>query len=348
MRVAIIIPRIDQLGPILFIQALVNQLFDMDNLKLRIFYIDKTVDPNIQIMVPVERLDYRNFPFGDYDIVHTNGIRPDFFAFINRKKIKYHISTIHNFVFDDLAFTYNKFISLIFGNIWLLLWRRADKLICVSMAMEKYYAKWFPSSKLEVIYYGISETNGSFVPDSDVIHAITEFRSRGLKVIGCAAILTKRKGIDKLLYLVSEEKEFALVVIGNGKELRNLQRLAEKLKIKDRCEFNGFRSKAVNYFSYFDFLIMPSLSEGFGLVLIEAAQQKVPIICSDIEVFNELFNNDEVTFFNPDDLTTLNEALKVSAETVQKKIESAYTRFTNSYTDRIMAKNYCQLYQSFS
>ncbi len=66
------------------------------------FYFDKKIDTRVKISVPVERIGFRNFNFHDFDIIHTNGIRPDFFAFVNRKKIKYHISTIHNFVFDDI------------------------------------------------------------------------------------------------------------------------------------------------------------------------------------------------------------------------------------------------------
>ena len=346
MRVAIIIPRIDQLGPVKVIQALGNLLCEIEKLQITVFYLDKTVDPQVKMMVPVERLGLRKFRFGDYDIIHTNGIRPDLFAFINRKKIKYHISTIHNFVFNDLAFTYNKLISWIFGNVWLILWRRADKLVCVSKAMKDYYAKWFSLSKLEVIYNGIAEIDNSFIPDYDVIQAINCFYSKGLKVIGSAGILTKRKGIDQVLYMVAEEKEFALVIIGNGKELPGLKHLAKKLNITDRCLFCGFRSNAVNYFRYFDFFIMPSRSEGFGLAMIEAVQQKIPVICSDLEVLKELFNTDEVIFFRLYDKASLASALRTAKETGNIKTELAYTRYKNEYTDRLMAKQYYELYQS--
>lgn len=345
MRVAIIIPRLEELGPVKSIQSLVNSLCGIEKLQIKVFYLDKPIDPRIKMMVPVERLDPGNFRFGDYDIIHTNGIRPDLFAFINRKKIKYHISTIRNFVFDDLSFTYNRLVSFIFGNVWLILWRRADKLVCVSEAMKSYYEKWFSSSNLEVIYNGISETDNSLMADDDIIQIIEGFRSKGLKVIGCAGILTKRKGIDQILNVLAEEKEFSLVIIGKGKKLLSLQRLAKKLKISDRCWFSGFRSNAVNYFRYFDFFAMPSRSEGFGRALIEAVQQKVPVICSDLSVFKELFNSDEVTFFKLEELNSLTEALKVAMETGDTKAELAYSRYQNNYTDRIMAKHYLELYQ---
>jgi len=346
LRVAIIVPRLEECGPVKVIQSLVNSLYKIDGIQIMVFYLDKYVDNQIKMMVPIERLDKKRFCFGDYDIIHTNGIRPDLFAFINRQKIKYHISTIHNFVFEDLTFTYNKLISLIFGNLWLVLWGRADNLVCVSKAMKEYYSQWFPSTKLEVIYNGIAEVDNSLTLDIEIIEAINEIHSKKLKIIGASGILTKRKGIDQILHLLAERKEFALVIIGKGKELANLQHLAEKLKISERCLFCGFRSYAVNYFRYFDFFIVPSISEGFGLVLIEAVQQKIPVICSDIKVFQELFNSYEVTFFNLKDCNSLDNALKLATKTGNNKVEFAYTRFMNNYIDQFMARKYYELYKS--
>ena len=346
MRVAIIVARIDQAGPIIVIQNLVNSLEIFNDLMVKVFYLDKKVNPQFSMIVPVERFDSQKFRFADYDIVHTNGIRPDLLAFLNRKKIKYHISTLHNLVFEDLTFTYNRLISFFFGNIWLLLWNRADKLVCVSEAVKTYYSKWFSKSKLEVICNGIAEIDSSFVPEYDVIQAVGNFHSSELKVIGFVGILTNRKGIDQVLYLIAAEKNLALVIIGDGKELGNLMHLAGKLKISDRCLFCGFRSYASVYIRYFDFFIMPSRSEGFGLALIEAIQQKIPVICSDIAVFEELYHEDEVVFFKSGDKGSLSAALKIAIETGQKKVEKAYASYLNNYTAEAMAKKYYELYKS--
>jgi len=346
MRVAIIIPRLEELGPVKVIQTLVNSLYKADGLQIKIFYLDKTINDQIKMMVPVERLDRKHFCFEDYDIIHTNGIRPDLFAFLNRKRISYHIVTIHNFVFEDLAFTYNKLISGIFGNIWLILWKRADKLVCVSDTMKELYSKWFSVSKLEVIHNGITETENSLITEPDIINAINNFHSKGLKVVGAAGILTKRKGLDQILTLLSKEKKIALMIFGTGKELSTLKCLAKRLDVSDRCMFCGFRRNAVEYFRYFDFFMVPSRSEGFCLTLAEAVQQKVPVICSDIDVFRELFNSDEVTFFKTDDNDSLSEAMKVSVETGNEKIELAYASYMSQYTDQLMARKYYELYMS--
>jgi glycosyltransferase involved in cell wall biosynthesis len=122
--------------------------------------------------------------------------------------------------------------------------------------------------------------------------------------------------------------------------------LSEKLKISDRCLFCGFRSNASVYLRYFDIFVMPSRSEGFGLALIEAIQQKIPVICSDISVFKELFSDNEVTFFELGDQGSLADAIKTVTETGHNKAELAYAKYLNHYTSSIMAKNYYELYKS--
>jgi L-malate glycosyltransferase len=346
LKVAIIIPRLEQLGPVKAIQALVNALHTFEDIVIEVFYIDKKIDSHIKILAPVFLLDSKHFCFNEYDIIHTSGIRPDFFAFINRRKIKCHISTIHNYVFDDLRYSYNRLFSWIFGNIWLILWKKADKLVCVSGELKNYYSNWFSSGKLAVIHNGISDPENSQLPEIDVLQTINNFKSRGLKVLGVAGILTKRKGVDQLFPLLAEEKSYALIIIGSGKELSNLKKIAKKMGISDRVEFCGFRSNAVQYFRHFDFFTMPSRSEGFGLALIEAVRQKVPVICSDLPVFKELLSTSEATFFKLEDITSLTQALRTSMELGKKKADLAYARYQSQYTDRIMAKKYYDLYSA--
>ncbi len=102
------------------------------------------------------------------------------------------------------------------------------------------------------------------------------------------------------------------------------------------------------YFHLFDIFIMPSRSEGLGLTLIEAVQQKVPVICSDIEVFKELFNKEEVTFFKLDNKNSLTDALHEVNESGSKKATLAYSGFKNKYAAKLMAEHYGELYHSAS
>ena len=57
-------------------------------------------------------------------------------------------------------------------------------------------------------------------------------------------------------------------------------------------------------------LVMPSFYEGFGLPILEALSFDCPVICSDIPVFRELFENN-VTYFNLNSKEDLKEKIKL-------------------------------------
>lgn len=344
MRVAIVISRLDRYGPVVIIKNLVNALKSVDDLKFTVFYLEGAPDPELMQGISTEKLDRRNFNFDQYDIIHTHGIRPDLYAFLHRKKIKYHISTIHNFVFEDLRFRYIRIVSWIFGNIWLILWRRADKLVCVSNSLKSYYLKWLPDSKLEVICNGISDADNSVPVDHKVIEVIERFHGKGLRVAGFTGNLSAIKGIDLLLPLIDREKGIGLVIIGDGSEMQELIRLSKIYQIEERCVFCGYLTNAGACLKHFDLFIMPSRSEGFGLAMLEAVQQKIPVICSDIVVFRELFKNDEVTFFNLEDAESFSIALKTAITEGNHKTEMAYKHYIENYTADTMAKHYRDIY----
>jgi glycosyltransferase involved in cell wall biosynthesis len=329
------------------VKALTDSLSESGK-SVRLYYIDEHIDPDLDFKVPVERLNPRKFPFEDFEIVHTNGLRPDFFAYINRNKIKYHISTAHSFIFEDLTYTYNRIISFLFGNIWLIIWKRADRLVCVSDSLRQYYQKWLPADKLSFIYNGVPELKSVDCQDDIIRETIGRFHSDGLKVIGSACNLNKTKGIDHILHLIAEDKKLGLIVIGHGKEYDHLKRLAANLKINERCFFSGFRSNARRYFKYFDLFIVPSRTEGFSLALVEAVEQRIPVVCSDLRVFQEMFSSNEVTFFSLSDKTSLLKAVNEAVATGMEKTALAWAGYRNKFTSRAMADNYLELYQSIS
>ena len=346
MRVAIIITRPVLLGPSIVMKSLVTSLSGIENLRVELYCLGKPKEDEEEFDYHWVKFDLSRFRFEDYDVIHTNGIRPDMIAFLFRRRIRRHISTIHSLVYEEFLLARNRLFSVVFGKIWLLFWKRADKLVCVSNSVRNYYSKWFPSGKLEVIHNGIPEKVSFEESDHDIRMRIDHFRNRGLKVIGTAAILTRLKNTQLLLELVAARSEFACVVIGNGKELGNLKELAEKLDISNRCFFAGFRKEAANYFRYFDFYVAASLSEGFGLAVVEAAREKVPVVCSGIAAFRELFTPDEVTFFDPFDCNSLSAALDIASVEGKGKSEAAYSAFRVKYTETHMGFNYYELYKS--
>jgi len=83
--------------------------------------------------------------------------------------------------------------------------------------------------------------------------------------------------------------ELKILFIGKESELSDkCKKLLDKEDIDNRVYFLGDIENAAKYLPVFDLFIMSTLMDTFGIVVIEALMQKVPVLASDIEVMKEL------------------------------------------------------------
>ena len=85
--------------------------------------------------------------------------------------------------------------------------------------------------------------------------------------------------IKSLQYLPDNIK---FLVLGDGPDKEKLDKLVEKLKVKDRVKFLGLVDHKVmpKYLKASDIFIRASLSEGFGNSFIEAMAAEIPVIAT--------------------------------------------------------------------
>jgi len=135
-----------------------------------------------------------------------------------------------------------------------------------------------------------------------------------------------------------------LILIGPDDFFSNrLIQLIKQLNQSKRIIFfhNPKRSDMVFFYKNALALIHPSLSEGFGLPLVEAAYFNLPIIAANIEVFKELLNNKYISF-NP--LSVKDIAEKIIFFLKQKtKVE--YGNLLNKFSFEKMVIETYKLYQ---
>lgn len=346
MNIAVILPSLKNAAPILVGLNLASGLIHFGH-SVTIFYFDKMVELKLPDGCRAERISFfRKINFNDFDIVHSHMMRPDFFVFIhgiNFKKVKY-IATLHNYVEEELYHYYNKFISLVFSFLWNLAWTRQNKLVVLSKHALDYYNRFSFNKKISYAYNGVSVDIDYSSLDSQIKNEIESLRKKGLFIIGTYCNITKRKGLDQLLQLAKINNEVAIVIIGHGPEKDALIKLAEKFNVLDRCLFYPFLANAHQYNILFDVYSMPSRSEGFGLALVEAALHKKNILCSNIDIFREIFSEKEITYFDVDDIDSLNNAVNGMINGIDKSPFS-YLRAMNDYSIYSMTQRYIDIYQ---
>ena len=103
------------------------------------------------------------------------------------------------------------------------------------------------------------------------------------KTIITVSRLVKKNGIDILIKAVSLLISYvSLLIVGDGKERKKLEKLAQKLGIKDKVRFLGSISpnEIPKYLSQADVFVRPSRSEGLGSAFLEAMALGLPVIGS--------------------------------------------------------------------
>jgi hypothetical protein len=110
----------------------------------------------------------------------------------------------------------------------------------------------------------------------------------------CVARLSPEKGISILLraagQLAREGRPFELDLVGDGAQRAALESLALELGLGDRVRFAGWRSGAEVRERILDAraLVLPSLSEGLPVVIMEALALRRPVIGTDVGGIGEL------------------------------------------------------------
>ena len=123
----------------------------------------------------------------------------------------------------------------------------------------------------------------------------------------------KRKNVDLLLEAKKHMKTKAnLVIVGDGPLLNQMKEKAEKEYFDgnlDNVYFTGSRRDVEDIYPSCDLLVLPSFTESFGLVLIEALACGKPVIGSDVGGIREIITEDVGLLIDPNDSKDLANAI---------------------------------------
>lgn len=174
----------------------------------------------------------------------------------------------------------------------------ADHIIAVSNYTKQLIVNRYAidPAKIEVVYNGIDPlTPGS--------HKITRNFAPNRPIIVFMGRLTMQKGAEYFLELaqsvLNELPDALFVVAGHGDQYTSLLLHNADLQLSAHVLFTGFvRGKQkTDLLNRADVFVMPSLSEPFGLVALEAAQRHTPVIVSRNSGVAEVMQASVVTDF---------------------------------------------------
>ena len=249
---------------------------------------------------------YKNFKF---DLIHSHVALPDGYAgMLLAKKYKKNLFvTIHGQDFQQTIYKNKKCKKYIEKII-----NFSKKTILVSEKLKNIGINKLNINpeKLIVIPNGINA-------DDIYKKKSTPLRQyKGGEIILSVSNLTETKGIDLNLRAIAKSKEkypnIYYLIIGDGKERKNLEKLVKELKVKNYVKFLGQipYNKVMEYMSICDIFSLPSWNEAFGVVYIEAMAHAKPVIACRGEGIDGIIKDKETGILGkPKDVNSLVGAL---------------------------------------
>ena len=216
------------------------------------------------------------------------------------------------------------------------------KSVAVGEAVNKNLKEDVGITDSRVIY------NGVVLKETD--DQVDEIISYGGIKLGCIARLSEQKGLTYLLDAMSllTIKDIRLFIVGEGELREELENKVKELNLQDSVIFLGYRKDIVECINSFDFCVLPSVFEGFGLVAIEAFMNSKTLVATDIPGLNEVVTNKNGVLVPAKDPAALASAIdKLATDAIlrQELASQAKKDYENKFSYPMFLENYRALYR---
>jgi len=279
-------------------------------------------------------------------IVHTHTVDSLVEAAICKIILPF-VKHIHTFHFGDYP-NYEKkymFLEKIFGKI-------PSKLIAVGhrqrgQILNKYN---FNKKKIDIIWNGVDEISSKV--DKNILKNYNINSDKKI-IIGTMGVLIKQKGytylIDVIFELYKKRKDFILLIVGRGPELKTLKAKCVNLGLNNTVFFLGWVERAAQrILPIFDIFVQSSLWEAMSMVILEAMAAKKPIVTTNVGDNNLMINNGIDGFIvEPKDIKNMANSLSELINDKEKRVtfgQRIYKKYNQIGTIQTMVKNYEELY----
>lgn len=343
MKIAFILPSLDEKGPEIFTDNLIQGLL-LKGHSCEVFYFNKSLR-EMHFSVKCTRIHFlRVHDFSDFDIVHTTMAKPDIYMALYRNKInKPWVSGIHCFMKEDLRQIRGWFKTWLYVKMWTYALCKANNVVVSSISMLDYYKRLLhEEKKWAVIPYGIPLRKTESI-DAMAKKKLLDLKSKYIVLVGCG-LLIKRKGFYQLVNYLSHNPNAAVVLIGEGECRNELAEQSQKLGVQDRLLLLGYRTKSMNYYPFCDIYCMSSNSEGFGLAMLEAMSVGLPIVCSDLEIYRDYMSAENFSFFEFGVQESFNQAVDAVIQRKDYYAKKSFETFQKNFSLDSMADKHVKFY----
>lgn len=235
------------------------------------------------------------------DVVHTHMFATDFIAGISARLcgIKRLFATVHGYYFNPLDYRgltrlKKNILSYLYRAIYVLF----EKVIAVSNSVKEDLVRRkgvrVQLNKIDVVYH-IEDLESSVFSEVNIRDRLGI--KKDIKIVSVISNFYRIKGYKYLLKaikgMLEDINNVVFVFKGHGEQKEYIKKETERLNIQSKIIFLDVDFEVKNLLRSSDLFILPSLSEGFPVTLIEALWCEVPVVATKVGGIMEILTDKE-------------------------------------------------------
>jgi len=155
---------------------------------------------------------------------------------------------------------------------------KCDRIIVINKIVKNLYNNLLDDERISTIPFGV---------DKNMFYPLNKKKNNVFEILYVGS-LTNLKGVSFLIkalpFILKEESNVILKIVGKGSRETYLKELVKKLNIDKHVFFSGFiqHHKTPGFFQQCDVFCYPTLGEPFGKAIIEAMACGKPVVCTEL------------------------------------------------------------------
>lgn len=281
------------------------------------------------------------------DIIHSTGVVPDYIiskTFPNKQLI-----IAHSNVMADYTMYYGKLFGWILARQHIRIMKKAKKVIACSKNLSDIYEKK-EKLKMEYIRNGLNHISFKIADDKWLREKFN--LPQNVKIFIYTASFNKRKNhkflLQSFVKLNKESRQCALLLLGDGPTYEKCYKTFSHYPF---IYFIGRVKNVEPYLMSSDYFISTSKQEGMPMAVLEAMNQGLPYILSDIPQHREIYEIDTSIgkLYKEDNFDSLKNCIKeILNYSKNEKGEKINSIVYNKFNAKKMGKSYENIYIKMS
>lgn len=217
---------------------------------------------------------------------------------------------------------------------------RADCIIAISEQTKRDFISFFgvPENRIRVVYQGCNELFWQDLAPQQLSAVSVRYQLPGSYVLSVGALEERKNHVRLIEAMAAAHIDLPVVIVGRGNERQAqiLRETAKRYGVSLQLIENARTEDLPAIYRRASVFVYPSLFEGFGIPILEAARCQTPIVTSAGTCFEEIAGEGAL-YVSPTDEQAIGQAIRETLENSEETNQRMLTALAQ--TEKFRAEN---------